>query len=239
MNDALLQELIDAGTPPLLVAKVAAELARVQERVEAALVADRRSPAAVKQQRYRDRLKADAVTRGNDVTKEVTRYGEGNTTPTPDKKSPQTPKKINPTPCGCEPPAHVRAELLRIAMTTLIAALTPIARKPAKASRIPLGWSPEKPLPEAVAALVALWPPGRAERELDGFRDYWTVRQRDAARSDWDRVWWNRIRDQHDRIIRENRNGQQSDRSRAFARQRGGWSPRPGMEGAEPAFLTD
>ena len=75
-----------------------------------------------------------------------------------------------------------------------------------RATRIPADWKPEKPLPEPVSALLAEWPPGRAERELDGFRDYWTTRQRDACRADWDKVWWNRIRDQHDRIVRETRN---------------------------------
>lgn len=77
---------------------------------------------------------------------------------------------------------------------------------PDKGHRIPANWHPG-PLPATVAALVALWPPGREDRELEGFRDYWEARTRDAARSDWDKVWHNRIRDQHDRILRENRNG--------------------------------
>ncbi|WP_007685920.1 hypothetical protein [Sphingobium indicum] len=75
-----------------------------------------------------------------------------------------------------------------------------------KGHRIPANWHPG-PLPATVAALVAQWPPGREERELEGFRDYWEARTRDAARSDWDKVWHNRIRDQHDRVLRENRNG--------------------------------
>lgn len=75
-----------------------------------------------------------------------------------------------------------------------------------KPHRIPANWEPS-PLPETVASLVAQWPPGREVRELDGFRDYWAARSRDAARIDWDKVWHNRIRDQHDRVLRENRNG--------------------------------
>jgi len=35
------------------------------------------------------------------------------------------------------------------------------------------------------------------------------------------------------------RNGQRPDRTRPLNGQRGGWNPRPGMEGAEPAFLAD
>jgi len=78
--------------------------------------------------------------------------------------------------------------------------------KAEKAFRIPADWQPS-PLPASVASLVAQWPPGREDRELDGFRDYWATRHRDAARSNWDKVWHNRIRDQHDRIMKENRNG--------------------------------
>lgn len=77
----------------------------------------------------------------------------------------------------------------------------------AKAHRIPPDWMPEKPFPSDVASLVAQWPPGRLEREQAGFRDYWIARIRDAARSDWDRTWWNRIRDQHDRVMKDNRHG--------------------------------
>ena len=78
-----------------------------------------------------------------------------------------------------------------------------------RARRIPENWSPEKPYPPAVSTLLDEWPPGRVDRELDGFRDYWATRQRDAARTDWDKTWWNRIRDQHDRVLRDARNGQQ------------------------------
>lgn len=75
-----------------------------------------------------------------------------------------------------------------------------------RASRLAVDWQPG-PLPANVAELVTLWPPGREKRELEGFRDYWAARKRDAARCDWDKTWHNRIRDQHDRIMRENRNG--------------------------------
>jgi len=81
--------------------------------------------------------------------------------------------------------------------------VTPMPR----ASRLPADWVPN-PLPVNVLALADLWPPGRLERELDGFRDYWAkCRTKDAARPDWNATWHNRIRDQHDRIMRENRNG--------------------------------
>ena len=84
-----------------------------------------------------------------------------------------------------------------------------------RGSRIPSDWTPTKPLPQTVSDLCTQWPPGRLERELDGFRDYWIARTRDAAKSDWDRAWWNRIRDQHDRVMKESRNGQHGTASKS------------------------
>lgn len=71
-----------------------------------------------------------------------------------------------------------------------------------RSTRIPTDWVPSR-LPGALGKLVDQWPADRLQRELDGFRDYWASRNRDAARIDWDKVWHNRIRDVHDRIMRE------------------------------------
>lgn len=107
-------------------------------------------------------------------------------------------------------------------------ALTPRKRAFAvKGNRLSLDWQPEKPLPAPVIELCAQWPPGRLERELDGFRDYWTSRTRDAAKSDWDKAWWNRIRDQHDRVMKENRHGRQLDNAGSGLR---GTRPDPCLE---------
>lgn len=76
-----------------------------------------------------------------------------------------------------------------------------------RGERLSNDWSPTRALPQAVFDLATQWPPDRLDRELDGFRDYWTSRTTDAARCDWDKVWHNRIRDQHDRVMRETRNG--------------------------------
>ncbi len=81
-----------------------------------------------------------------------------------------------------------------------------------RASRIPDGWKPSIPYPPKVGELVSQWPQGREARELDGFRDYWKARNRDAARVDWDLVWHNRIRDQHDRIMKGSDNGKPTTR---------------------------
>ncbi len=81
-------------------------------------------------------------------------------------------------------------------------------------SRISPDWKPSA-LPVTVAALIAQWPPGRVERELEAFSDYWTARSRDACRSDWDKVWHNRIRDIHDRVLRDNQNGRSNQNIRS------------------------
>lgn len=118
MSADLLARLIEAGTPAALVGEVAMALAQAQ----AEATADRRSPAAIKQQRYRDNLKADGVTKRNDVTQSVTRYGEGNATPSLDKEGfPQTPiQEIKPIPGGCIVPAREGACANRIWLAILI-----------------------------------------------------------------------------------------------------------------------
>lgn len=237
MSADLIAQLIEAGTPPHLVAEVAmlsAAAALADQRVAEAMAVDTRSPAARKQQRYRDRVKAAAecnavtptVTNGNDVTvgeaADVTAGNvvtpavtAGNANPAPNKKSPQTPKKINPTPCVSEARAYARLTPFEVAIAVLIAGCGQVAARPRaarKPMRIPDGWQPRQPYPASVAELVAQWPPGREQRELDGFRDFWLSRGRDATKTDWDRTWWNRIRDQHDKIISEARRHDQRTR---------------------------
>lgn len=245
MSADLIARLIEAGTPAQLVAEVAelwAAAALADQRVADAMAADTRSAAARKQQRYRDKLKAAA--RGNDVTENVTdgndvtvSEGEkvtngnavtatvtaGNAAPAPNKKSPQTPKKINPTPCVSETRTYARPTPFEVAIAVLIAGGEHLAasRRPSrKPTRIPDDWQPRQPYPASVAALVAQWPPGREQRELDGFRDYWLSRGRDATKTDWDRTWWNRIRDKHDKILSETRRNDQRPRQDRTFRDR-------------------
>lgn len=61
-------------------------------------------------------------------------------------------------------------------------------------------WVPG-PLPADVADLTALWPEGRLEREIANVRDYWITRK--TKRPGWDLTLHNRIRDVHDRVMRE------------------------------------
>lgn len=164
MNIETMRLLVEKGLS-------AADILEVAETMAAPV---KRSAAAERQARYRARLK------GDDVTRDVTRYDNAECDPAPSPLSPPYPP-ITPHP-------HPDVK-------------TPRARK----GRIPEGWLPGE-LPPNVKTLADLWPPGRIERELDGFRDFWLTKPRDYHRENWDRVWWNRIRDIHDRVMRDNRN---------------------------------
>lgn len=95
----------------------------------------------------------------------------------------------------------------------VIAKAIPTARQRAvRGTRIALDWQPGL-LPPNVAELVSQWPENRMARELDNFRDYWKARSRDATKLDWDATWHNRIRDIHDRVIKDGSHGKQDNRN--------------------------
>lgn len=88
----------------------------------------------------------------------------------------------------------------------------PLPQQPRKrGTRIAEDFIPVRPYPESVQSLVDQWPQGREWREFEQFRDYWLTRTTGATKSDWDKTWHNRIRDQHDRIVAQNRNGNRYD----------------------------
>lgn len=156
---------------------IIAAVAEMEAELAAATANDREpSRGALRQRLYRERVEASRAVIG-DANVTESDDGDGGTLALDKEKSPTPPKEINPNPEGGK-----------------------------RATRIREDWTPEKPLPINVAALVAQWPPGRMQRELEGFVAFWLARNRDAARRDWDLVWHNRIRDQHDRIMREARN---------------------------------
>lgn len=78
--------------------------------------------------------------------------------------------------------------------------------KPAKAAKIamPPDWEPTD-LSGDVGEMLAQWPPGRLKSEIAEFREYWI--DDGAKRPGWDRTFRSRIRNIHDRVMRENRNG--------------------------------
>lgn len=93
----------------------------------------------------------------------------------------------------------------------------PTPQKPKPPAKVAMtdDWQPG-PLPASVAALVAKWPPGRVQREIEQFRDYWL--DRNEKRPGWDRTFHNRIRDIHDRVLRDasyDRTNDQANRSPA------------------------
>ena len=105
----------------------------------------------------------------NDVTRDVT-----NVTDTPPSLSPN---ENNSNPHTHPPETKTRAR---------------------KGHRLPIGWEP-KPLADKTAAMVASWPDGAVERELEKFRDWAAAATGDNSRkSDWDAAWrnWLRRRDE-------------------------------------------
>lgn len=77
------------------------------------------------------------------------------------------------------------------------ASLAPRGKKP-KSTRLPDDWEPE-PLTGETLEMVAVWQPGRLERELAKFRDYWKQASgRRAAKPDWQAAWRNWLRNADD-----------------------------------------
>lgn len=97
---------------------------------------------------------------------------------------------------------------------------------------MPADWQPG-PLPPKVAELVAQWPPGRFERQVDETRDYWLDRPHEK-RPGWDRTLHNRIRDVHDRVMRDSQNGHSGQTNRSPAS--GYRGPAPRVDGTTAAI---
>lgn len=77
------------------------------------------------------------------------------------------------------------------------ASLAPRGKKP-KSIRLPDDWEPE-PLTGEALEMVSVWQPGRLERELAKYRDYWKQASgRRAAKPDWQAAWRNWLRNADD-----------------------------------------
>lgn len=69
------------------------------------------------------------------------------------------------------------------------ASFAPRGRKTKTSHRLPDDWQPE-PLTGETAIMVSAWEPGRIERELAKFRDYWkSASGRTASKDDWQAGW--------------------------------------------------
>jgi len=96
--------------------------------------------------------------------------------PSFDKESPQTPKKLNPSPCVSLPGAKVF-------------------------HRLPQGWTPTRPLPSKTQVKADQWPPGALADELASLHR-WGLNAKDengkGRKKDWDAAWANWIERRHD-----------------------------------------
>jgi hypothetical protein len=136
MSADLVARLIEAGTPAALVAEVAMALGRAERLIEAELdrelAVERRAQhvrdlAAERQRKHRSE-KSSRVSRVMRVTERDTRDAD----PSLDKRNPQTPKKINPTPhegdAGAREtdrvPAHLRLAAAQIVIAVVIGGLS-------------------------------------------------------------------------------------------------------------------
>lgn len=109
-----------------------------------------------------------------------------------------------------------------------------------RGKRIDVNWQPTKALPERVAKVTDSWPPGRLTDVLDEFRAYWLAEAgKIASKLDWDLTWHNRLRAVIAHDARHTEREQRRNGNRPHHDRRSGWAARPGMEGAEPAYLAD
>ena len=88
MSAALIERLIEAGTPAALVAEVAVELARAQAAVE-----------VLESRKAKDRERKRGSTEFHGTPRNSTEGAEIRPEVSLDKKPPQTPEKIKPIPC--------------------------------------------------------------------------------------------------------------------------------------------
>lgn len=245
MNADLIERLIQSGTPIPLAMEVAAEFGRLQGLAEAA-----ERPDAVAEKRrawdreYRASKRAEARMSGGSGGSRVDAADKVDEAPAPNKRNPQTPKKINPTPGVIPEPAR-EAEPEVPVLARLGAAQVAIAMvlHGAHLRR----WKNVPP------------PAGVTAEQWRGFLDYRKARRQTLtdrayqllcgklakhADDDWPpgaivdhMVFKNWLSFEPEWLSRtsDRRNGQRTQHhSRPSA-----WAPAPGLDGFEPASLDD
>lgn len=164
MDDQLISELIEAGTPAALVAKVAMEIGRLRGIAEQAQAPDRAAENRRAYDRDRKAKQRLEVRMSGGSPVESADIVDTNL----DKESfPQTPiKKIN-----------------------LPQKVSSIART--RGNRISEGWKPEPFTPGTVAfESIQAWEPGKLERELSKFRDHFAAASGPSSlKQDWQAAW--------------------------------------------------
>lgn len=69
-----------------------------------------------------------------------------------------------------------------------------------KGTRLSEDWQPDQII-GPTADMVACWPPGTIERELEKFRNYWLAKSgKDAVKTNWQRTWINWLISADERI---------------------------------------
>ena len=140
--------------------------------------AELRGKAAARKRAQRDRERDSHAT----VTATSQDKSHETSPPLPPLPSPQTPL---PTPPISPPPS---------------------TKPGARAVRLPDDWQPQ-PLAKGTAEIVAVWEPGRMERELAKFRDWAAAASGPNSRKpNWDAAWRNWLREADERHGNSSRN---------------------------------
>lgn len=181
LDASVLRALQAAGaTTDMIIAAVEADGALEEARREA-----KREGNRVRQARFKAARKAES--NADNALPPVTGVNNGDDSPSLDKKNPQTPEKLIPSPCVREP------------------------RAKGDYHRLPEGWTPQKPLPANTQAKVDQWPPGAISEELAALHR-WAANAGNIAgkgrKKDWDAAWVNWLERRHDeRYSRRSPNG--------------------------------
>lgn len=171
LSAAVIDALLATGaTREQIAAAIKADIAD-REAAEAARLEAKREGNRERQRRFKERNNVDnALPASATVT-------ERDAAPSLDKESPQTPKKLIPTPCVQSP------------------------RAKGDYHRLPEGWEPTRPLPPKTQAKVDQWPPGAIGDELAALHRWGANAKNEAGKGrkkDWDAAWVNWIERRHD-----------------------------------------
>ncbi len=97
----------------------------------------------------------------------------------------------------CDPPIDNSSLPPEVYPKEANASFAPRGRKP-KSTRLPIDWQPE-PLTGETLTMVSVWQPGRIEREIAKFRDYYAgATGRKALKNDWQAGYRNWLRNADD-----------------------------------------
>ncbi|BBF92668.1 hypothetical protein [Blastochloris tepida] len=170
----LIRRMAAAGATPEAIA-IAVEAIEVAEQRDA----DRRSQAAARKRRSRERLSCDGhgAVAGRSQDNAVTVTGQSQDPPPPSSSSPTPPLTTTPT---TPPNSGAVAPSLGGARE----------KAPKRGSRLPADWTPT-PEDRNAAVSIGLRPADVAS-EAARFRDYWSAKAgKDAVKLDWSATWRN------------------------------------------------